>query len=509
MSTTTASPKSIQECYDRGICTYAFTGNKHVPQIWYRTPEWPTNEGFCLVCANAHYGNRTSEWIGMNSNFYCDLGDRGQSSKLPTSFFPFTVIPTAYPQPISQVSSTSNSCLNELIVNPGLRLERNDRPTKAETVLDGLTVRGEAVVVKEDLTTTPNMLGDVMFHSNYANYLFNCWATHAGLVIRPSDIWFIVAGQLAKHINDPVNAETYRRYFSDAAPGAAKEKLVFVVANPDLLNIDMIIDRLKTKVKIDTSLFCPTFSDSTNKSREAIGACFCEAMEAYYDYCTTLCGISKVRVCGTREDWYKISEVAMALGEILTNAKTYLQGVAELAVEIWEQRSNPDTWENFFKIRDCGSGHDQVVVGSITKLYSLTVKMYDFSRSYSYCNTSRTGQQSRMDQCKDGNNLAEFKDGSQVTYTNMDTKTKFKKTYGIMSSVLGPDGFQTPCFNYVLLRLVDPEERVLNMFQGEERELVKRIKLQPLEVRQDMFALNGLLSRNWSAAEPLKKWLNQ
>lgn len=475
-------PTSIQECYDRSICTYAFTGKEYAEQIWYRTPEFPATEGFCLVCANAHFGDRTSEWIGSRGKFFCDFGAMGLSSKLP-SFYKGSSEDSSFQSSFpSQNSTFQNSTTfqdneKETIVNPNLRLDlERGKQTEVSQILKGLTNEGRAEVLTEDLTDARNRNdGTIVFHSNYINYLYSCWSSHAGLVIRPSDIWFLIANQLAKHINDPINAETYRRHFSSALPGAAKEKLLFVVANPNLLNIDMIIDRLKEKVKIDISLFCPIFTDSTKKSQEAIGACFCEAMEAYYEYDTSRCGISKVRVCGLEEDWKRISDNAIALSSILTNAKTYLVEVAQLVSEIWFNRSDPKTWENFFKIRSCGSGHDTVVVGSITKLYALTVKLQDFSRygkSYydnpNYGGTSNSNKMDEDPRCKLGANLCEFKDGSQVTYTNIDSNTQFKKTYGIMSSVLASDGFQTPNFNYVLLRMLSSDERVLNLFDKQE-----------------------------------------
>ena len=76
-------PESLGECYERGICTYAFTGRNYVYQIWYSIPEWNPSEGFCIVCANAHYGDRTADWIRKSGEFFCDLGARGQSKCLP------------------------------------------------------------------------------------------------------------------------------------------------------------------------------------------------------------------------------------------------------------------------------------------------------------------------------------------------------------------------------------------------------------------------------------------
>ena len=215
--------------------------------------------GVCLICANAHYGNRKSEWIGYNGRFFCDLGARGLSSCLPKFDDGYPNEPSPADRSLAQNQSMSaiqekeketekrKEKDNECLVTPGLHLETM-QVSEPRTILEGLKMQGQAVIVSEDLTANTYSINH--YHTNYANYLFKCWSTHAGLVIRPSDIWFVVSNELAKHINNPINAEIYRCHFSDAKPGAAKEKLIFIVNNPDLLDIDMIINKLKGKVKI-------------------------------------------------------------------------------------------------------------------------------------------------------------------------------------------------------------------------------------------------------------------
>lgn len=273
-------------------------------------------------------------------------------------------------------------------------------------------------IVESDLNN------NTVFFNGYMQAMVACCQSGAGIVIKPSDIWFIIASQLAKHIT--ANAEAYRQLFTTSD---TKIGLVFVVPDPNQLDIGMIVKRLKTLINSKTvDLFTPEFSDSTLRTREATAACFCMAMETYYTYFTAkgamkLFWPSSVRICGTKECWGKIAKHCIELSSILTLASGYLRNVAMFAL------SMADPTLDFCKeLIHCDSGNG--IYGSLQGLYSLNAEI-------SNCT-----------------NISKFNEGASVTYTNSETNTVFVKTYIFAGGIVDGNTI-TVKQNYILLENIE------------------------------------------------------
>jgi len=133
---------------------------------------------------------------------------------------------------------------------------------------------------------------------------YNC---HHELVLRPDDVWQAIVTQLSFYVN--ANAEELRDSFVDFE---GKMTLV-VVMGGTLHTADyaafanrMVDENIVQHIK-DPSVakwLIPDFSTTTAADRVAASVAVMSTLQAYFDFvCRLLCGIPKVTLLGTPEDW--------------------------------------------------------------------------------------------------------------------------------------------------------------------------------------------------------------
>ncbi len=99
-------------------------------------------------------------------------------------------------------------------------------------------------------------------------------------------------------------------------------------------------------------------------------------MSPYFHYSRTACGIPRVKVLGTKQDWLTLQRKVHSLAtevfaqDISTekSLSTYLSRAETVIAKIHSSR-DPKFWENMFAISGCYSGHTDMVIGWITLLY--------------------------------------------------------------------------------------------------------------------------------------------
>ncbi len=323
------------------------------------------------------------------------------------------------------------SVTTESLIDSKLQLDSGRFGYSANGALKNLCDE-KCTLVQHDLASGENCLQHI---NGYADYLTRCWATHAGVVVSPSLLMYVTLTQVAAHIS--ANAESYRQLFTgEGAAATEKRELVFIGYSVDTLTIDVILERL-TKVMapagIDISLFCPKFSDSTERTREAMGASFCEAMESYFIYATSKCGLSKMRILGTDDDWELAATVCERLGAILFKAKDALQVQAALYRKISASRCAPEELKKMLRIDVCGSGHE-LFVGHFAALWNLTAEIGE----------SKDGLPSA--------NRYKLREMSSVKIDDTIQDAVWHKRYGVFSSRLDDSGYLVPMINKVVLR---------------------------------------------------------
>lgn len=268
------------------------------------------------------------------------------------------------------------------------------------------------------------------YHTNLVTYLECCWSSHHGIVITPDMIWFHILSEVSNHIRD--NAETYRDKFTTSAEGKTEIEML-ADGSETIINLNSLVVRLKKLVPSDVSLFLPEFTTTTPMSRLAVASVFCEAMTPYYSYSVCLCGIPKVMVLGSVEDWEKIAVACEDVAGIVSGAAGYLKNTAIIARDIASQVENgldKNFWSGIFSLKACGSGHQVEVDGWINRLYMAGKPCLAFSSNYP----------------------------THVTKVPFDLKGspggdvlgKFTLTCGLLNSVV-KDGFLVPDFGWVLL----------------------------------------------------------
>jgi len=261
-------------------------------------------------------------------------------------------------------------------------------------------------------------------HINYIDYLQMAWANHYGVVLSPDIFWFILLNESAGHIKD--NSEHYRSLFTTAPEG--KTNIVVPTADPQLINLDLIAEELRKLVPTDIDIFIPKFSTSTPSSSFAFKAAFADAMSPYYNYWMFACGIPKVKVQGTVEDWTKLSEGVEKLKSLLNkdeNITGYFDRIKKISNSIISELETPNTdfWKDMFRLDRCGSGSQVEVAGWAKDLFIKAPRP-------AYPSNFPT-------------NVA------KVAYTFIDTGQDFELKYGLFSSNI-EDGFLVPDFGFII-----------------------------------------------------------
>jgi hypothetical protein len=170
---------------------------------------------------------------------------------------------------------------------------------------------------------------------------------------------------------------------------------------------------ISANIAVDASIFTADFSCSTFESRLAIKAAFCDAMSPYFHYMNTRCGIPRIKVLGSQQDWISLetkvyrmaTEVFNQVGdEKLTK---YIFGAQEIVRQM-RTETDPSFWGRIFAIDRCRSGHTDLVVGWITSLFRKGAD--DFYKYESHI--------------------------SSVEWTNLETGNEYQLRTGLLYSVI-------------------------------------------------------------------------
>ena len=309
-----------------------------------------------------------------------------------------------------------------------LDLSSNERK---ESFLDRLTDRAydfRAKHVTQSLVPRHTAFGQadpILFHRNYLEYLELCWAKHFGIVITPDILWHIVLNELVSIVKG--SPETYRHLFSGSPE---KQTISIMTGELVVMPLDLLIEALKDRVPMDSSLFLPEFSTTTAASRHALYASFADLASPFYNYVMYLCGFPAISVRGTAEDWASLVNHWDGLKGLFNSP--WMNQVSQIFHQCKDNLDNASWWREMFKLDHCGSGHETTVSGWVTGLFQETPKLR-------YVQNFPT-------------NVA------MVEYRQFDTNRDFVMKDGLFSSSRHGD-FMVPEFGSVVLEklAIDPE----------------------------------------------------
>lgn len=257
---------------------------------------------------------------------------------------------------------------------------------------------------------------------NYLLYLHHAWGGHYGVVISPDIFWQIFLTEIAGHIKD--NSEYYRKLFTSSEK---KVEITVPTGDPQLIDLKLIESELRKLVPTDINLFMPEFTTSTESSLMAFKAAFADAMTPYYNYSMYLCGIPKIRIDGTVEDWQKMCTSVDELKKIIDKDEKIVSYLSKVKALFEKICNTPNTdiefWKDIFTLKKCGSGSQVEVHGWITDLF-IKIPSVRYGENFSSC-------------------------VSKVPYTFLNTGQKFELIYGLFGSSMEEE-FLVPEFGYLI-----------------------------------------------------------
>jgi len=213
-------------------------------------------------------------------------------------------------------------------------------------------------------------------HRNYLSYLSMCWKYHYGVVISPSILWNIVLSNLAFEVIK--NPDTYQKYFTKFTE---KQEIV-IQQGGRLISPELLIDAVRDYMPIDIMDHTfPEFSTDTLYSRIADYTAFLDMVSPYYEYSMFMCGIPKIKILGTKEDWLFFQEHCNNLITCIPEFNDYLNKVNDKIYTIINEMAN---YSDFFRLDRCGSG-SQVEVGGWIRDFFIEQPIVAYPENFVSC----------------------------------------------------------------------------------------------------------------------------
>ena len=150
--------------------------------------------------------------------------------------------------------------------------------------------------------------------------LHTAWSNHYPLVLTPDVVWLCIAQGLAQHIN--ANAEKLRHLFVEH-----EGKKTLVVQRDDFVKGSSanawpeVFESFSSQIRDHTGrkthdLLTPTFSTTGPVEKAAAQLVLMNCFKQYFKFIVVcVCGIPKITLEGTVEDWKQLRDKTVALAE--------------------------------------------------------------------------------------------------------------------------------------------------------------------------------------------------
>jgi hypothetical protein len=195
----------------------------------------------------------------------------------------------------------------------------------------------------------------------------------------------------------------------------------------------------------------PAFSTWTLESRVAALITFMDAASSFYKFrVSSMCGIPRIRLLGTTDDWRKLCESARKLAEpFAAHLAPFFQQLLPVLTKLAEQADpateiDNDFWVNIYS-RESSSGHDSVT-GWITAFVH-----YDRNPSTGVVKPlGASAGEKRIER----NHFALHASTVPFTWEHLGTHLPMRLVAGILG-VDSRDGFVTPSLSYAVVRAAE------------------------------------------------------
>lgn len=198
--------------------------------------------------------------------------------------------------------------------------------------------------------------------NGFVGAAFRAYNQHYNLVINPDDVWIAITTALASEINR--HAEQMRHLFVNHEGN--KELVIYgngsiLTANYDYL-INQISDEINKNTKDDIRCWLEcNFSTTTPKIKTISKVVLMGAMKNYFSYkMYLLCGLPKVTLTGSIEDWREIRRRVERLANWnapnLSKWSEVLAYVLDKFVDVFQGKVDTDFWNGIAHETGGGSG---------------------------------------------------------------------------------------------------------------------------------------------------------
>ncbi|CAG8802210.1 41240_t:CDS:2 [Gigaspora margarita] len=196
--------------------------------------------------------------------------------------------------------------------------------------------------------------------NGFAAAILHAYNYHKHLHLSPDDVWLTISQGVSEHIN-------------------RQEELIISVDKilgnwPEIVNkIVAEADKNVEKIDLRDLLEC-NFSTTTPNSLTASRIVLLDAVKSYFKYtCVTCCGIPKVTLEGTLEDWMKLQEKVAHLRKLNLELDFWLDRLEPVIwnlVATYRGEVDEDFWGRIVKIdRVFGSGGGTYISGWLLNFF--------------------------------------------------------------------------------------------------------------------------------------------
>lgn len=189
------------------------------------------------------------------------------------------------------------------------------------------------------------------------------FAGHRPMAISPDMVWLLLTQQCADEVQ--ANPEKYRQLFTVHEKGkrtlsVSRDEFKLGKPGNDWPSVfaelqSQILNNVPTSPVAD---FTHAFSTSTSTEISARQVVLLSAASPFFDYhVSTMCGIPRIELEGTPDDWRWIREKVTTLQKFNMDRRTKaLLPVLDEFVSASEGKANPAFWKSFYKLSSQSGG---------------------------------------------------------------------------------------------------------------------------------------------------------
>ncbi len=210
--------------------------------------------------------------------------------------------------------------------------------------------------------------------------ILTAYQEHRPIVISPDIIWLLISQGFARHITN--NAEEFRKYFVNFD---GKKELVVEV--PDITigkpnnNWEQVFPKFSNQIANNTSkelleVLTADFSTTTTTTKIASQITIMESFNVYFNYKVMMigCGIPKITIEGTTEDWEKVLQKTQYISKYKLGWWTSkLEPILKEIIRATKGDFRQEFWMKMVKTHTAKSyGSNVSIDGWITKFFPYT-----------------------------------------------------------------------------------------------------------------------------------------